>query len=275
MREAIPLGLQNFQVLRELGQNIVETDTVPGEPAHASFISLARHNTPQETGTRGEFPAPTAQRSSSTVSRTTPKSPQVSSTQPKSTPSTSSSDSPSTPGRGEERQVIAAGPSREIDRQNDDYIGVCPSCRQLRLDLDRIFECEVVAGVIRPGPTSRAAVIRPGPASRVSARIAPDLNMNLISKVSAEKWNLDIESHTEAEGNATVDFVNGESARIMGTVSFNWNSHKSTLHQPPFTVHCAVCDYYQPLLVFGRPFLARKEHYWKLDGPETSKSGVA
>jgi hypothetical protein len=69
-------------------------------------------------------------------------------------------------------------------------------------------------------------------------------------------------------------FTNGERRKSCGEVVIYWS--EGVRNRKPFRVRCLVYEHGIRDLIFGKPFLARKRHYWgRGDGVEVEKRQVS
>ncbi len=74
-----------------------------------------------------------------------------------------------------------------------------------------------------------------------------------------------LEDKKKESNESWIDFGNDQKERKVGTVALRWG-YGLMQHRKSFTVHCWVCVYDIRKLVFGRPFVEKKNHYKNGDG---------
>ena len=85
----------------------------------------------------------------------------------------------------------------------------------------------------------------------------------MVSIAYAIKFGLDIEYMDEDHElfrRSKIDFGGGEVGRIVGEVTLQWRG-AGQLSKTPFSVHCYVFEHGSRDVVFGVPFIGKRDHY--------------
>jgi hypothetical protein len=144
------------------------------------------------------------------------------------------------------RNPKTSTPNPESSNRSN-YITVRPSSYLLHLDPSHSVQSE--SGYINKG-------LNP-----VTAIIDPEFGENLISQALATRLDLHVEPLEENE-EVFVNFGDGSQERSIGAAVILWGKGPSS-HRPPFKVRCLVCVHDIRPLVFGQPFLERRNFYWE------------
>lgn len=150
--------------------------------------------------------------------------------------------------RAETSQATIASPPGDSD-----FLAVHEDSNLLVLDPSTEHPAESGFVLTQSGPKS------------VVAKIDESLGANLITQSFAIAHNLDIKPLDAAQDAAEgmrVQIGAGEIEQCVGKVKLRWCS-SSDKSRRQFSVHCWVCVHGVEIgdLVFGRPFLIKKEHY--------------
>ncbi|OBT64739.1 hypothetical protein VE03_05857 [Pseudogymnoascus sp. 23342-1-I1] len=102
-----------------------------------------------------------------------------------------------------------------------------------------------------------------GPVS-TTALVDSDFGANLISQSYAVRLGLEIEeldaNEQESDG-VWIDFGDGQRQRAVGKLCLKWNNGLLP-SKVSFSVHCWVCEHNVRNVVFGKPFIEKRNHYW-------------
>lgn len=154
-------------------------------------------------------------------------------------------------------------PGGALHWNEGDYIAVRPSDRVLHLSPS--LDYQIVEGYVN------------SKTSPTSANTCYDITENIISELYAAQLGLQIyycESNDDNHADISVmerdiereiDFGNGDIHPVIGSTFFNWNDSPQANGLRPLKVTCLVSRYVplQTQLVFGQPFLRKREHYWR------------
>jgi hypothetical protein len=141
---------------------------------------------------------------------------------------------------------VLPGPSTQ-----GDFIGTYSSSYLLHLNPHHTFTAE--SGFINT-PT--------GPIS-ATALVDNDFEGNFISQAYAVRLGLtiqELEDEEEGSKESWIDFGDGQRERKVGTVALRWGDGLMPDGRS-FSVHCWVCVHDIRNLVFGRPFVEKRNHY--------------
>lgn len=132
-----------------------------------------------------------------------------------------------------------------------DFINVYENSNLLNLNPSHQFLAEPGYIATPTGPVSTAALVD------------SDLGANIISQSYAVRLGLEIEEldANEEEGDgAWIDFGDGQRQRAVGKVRLEW-SDGLLPSKVSFSVHCWVCEHNVRNIVFGKPFIRKRNHY--------------
>jgi len=135
---------------------------------------------------------------------------------------------------------------RTIAELEEDFISVGPKSNLLRLDPNR-----PLSSIQGYANTDKAAV-------SITVILDKALDYNLISLSGVLRLGLQMEPPDDEE---PVSFLteSGEK-RSCGKVDIRWS--EGLRNHKPFRVRCLVYEHDVRPLIFGRPFLERRRHYW-------------
>lgn len=136
-----------------------------------------------------------------------------------------------------------------------DFVGVYENSHLLNLNPSHNFFAESGYITTPAGPVAATALLD------------SDFNANLISQSNAVRLGLDIEeldADEEETERTWIDFGDGQRQRAVGKVRLEWNDGLSP-SKASFSVQCWVCVHNVRNLVFGKPFISKKDHYWNRD----------
>lgn len=154
-------------------------------------------------------------------------------------------------------------PGGALHLDEGDYIAVRPSDRVLHLSPS--LDYQIVEGYVN------------SKTSPTSANTCYDITENIISELYAAQLGLQIfycetddDNHAdigtmERDIEREIDFGNGDVRPVIGSTCFDWKDSPQANGLRPLKVTCLVSRYVplQTQLVFGQPFLRRREHYWR------------
>ncbi|CAG8955932.1 hypothetical protein HYFRA_00008785 [Hymenoscyphus fraxineus] len=135
---------------------------------------------------------------------------------------------------------------------NFDYMAVRPSENFLRMNPEQASS--VITGYLD------------GNDNPIKARLNRDFSENIIWENLAVRLGLHIE-HDEDDDQREIEFVGinkGSRQKVRGRVSFSWNGGSGRYRIP---VTCLVCEHCPFELVFGSPFISRREYHLR-GGPK-------
>jgi len=163
-----------------------------------------------------------------------------------------------TSGQSSPVQQEAAGPS---SRDEEDFISVRQKSYLLRLNSDSGRQAKPIPGYIH---TDTRSIF-------VTALLDAALDYNVISLAQVQNWGLELEPPDD-EDPVWFQFEDSEKWKSCGRVIITWS--KGVAHLKPLRVRCMVYEHNIRDLVFGKPFLERRKHYWGNDGVEVEESKV-
>lgn len=232
------------EALLQLGHSVVETGAIPKTPISRPPNQRHREDGPQPQRTGTSDPPPTA---TDNIHRSP--TPSLKSDVGSDASSLSFERAWTVPGYESERSSVVL--SR---RQKSNYeIGIGEQVVASTLHINTEGFTTGTTGYIK---TSE------GTLTRIIAKVAEDLERNLISIVEARRLDLEVQPVEPGE-KVSVDFGGTTKEQTIGTVAFLWRkSPEETGHPPPLRIQCGVCESSQLSLVFGRPFLEAKSRYW-------------
>jgi hypothetical protein len=145
-----------------------------------------------------------------------------------------------------------AAASQHSQSSQGDFINVYEN--SYFLDLNPSHQLIAEAGyIITPkGPVSTTALID------------PSLGENLLSQSYAIRLGLDIndlDAEEEIDG-PWVNFEDGQRQRPIGQLRLEWNDGLLA-SKVSFSVHCWVFEHHMRNVVFGEPFIRKRNHYRK------------
>jgi hypothetical protein len=161
-----------------------------------------------------------------------------------------------TSGQSSPVQQEAAGPS---SRDEEDFISVRQKSYLLRLNSDSGRQAKPIPGYIH---TDTRSIF-------VTALLDAALDYNVISLAQVQNWGLELEPPDD-EDPVWFQFEDSEKWKSCGRVIITWS--KGVAHLKPLRVRCMVYEHNIRDLVFGKPFLERRKHYWGNDGVEVEES---
>ena len=141
--------------------------------------------------------------------------------------------------------------SHHIPSAQDDFISVYENSYLLNLNPSHQFLAESGYIATPTGPVSTAALVD------------SDFGANLISQSYAARLGLEIEeldANEQESGGVWIDFGDGQRQRAVGKLSLNWNDGLLP-SKVSFSVHCWVCEHNARNIVFGEPFIRKRNHY--------------
>jgi hypothetical protein len=155
-------------------------------------------------------------------------------------------------------QQEVASPS---SRDEEDFISVQPKSYLLGLNSDFGQKAQPIPGYIH---TDTRTIF-------VTALLDAALDYNVISLAQVQSWGLELEPPDD-EDPVWFQFENDEKWKSYGVVVITWS--EGAAHLKPFRVRCLVYEHNIRGLIFGKPFLEKREHYWRHDGVEVEESKV-
>lgn len=106
-------------------------------------------------------------------------------------------------------------------------------------------------------------IVTPLGAVSTTALVDSDFGANLISQSYAIRLGLEIEeldaNEQESDG-VWIDFGDGQRQRAVGKLSLNWNDGLLS-SKVSFSVHCSVFEHNVRNVVFGEPFIRKRNYY--------------
>lgn len=106
-------------------------------------------------------------------------------------------------------------------------------------------------------------IVTPLEAISTTALVDSNFGASLISQSYAVRLGLEIEeldaNEQESDG-VWVDFGDGQRQRAVGKLSLNWNDGLLS-SKVSFSVHCWVFEHSSRNVVFGEPFIRKRNHY--------------
>jgi hypothetical protein len=135
---------------------------------------------------------------------------------------------------------------RTIAELEEDFILVGPKSNLLRLDPNRPLSS--IQGYVN---TDKAAV-------SITVILDKALDYNLISLTGVQRLGLQMEPPDDEEP-VSFQTESGEK-RSCGKVDIRWS--EGLRNHKPFRVRCLVYEHDVRPVIFGRPFLERRRHYW-------------
>jgi hypothetical protein len=167
----------------------------------------------------------------------------------------------SDPGEGPSTLNIEHGEESPVSSPTDadgDFISVHKTKRRIRFN--PATHHETISGCI---PKASGGVVQ------IKASLDPKLPENIISLALAIKLGLPIDLYDSDYDKARdwkwirIGDAHGHERKSRGTVTLKWSQGASVNHVP-LKVHCWVYeDEEEHVLVFGKPFLNKRRHYWK------------
>ena len=290
----------------ELAGSLIENDTVPGYPSLSPFPSSTRNTNTQNndqpehssSGSRLHRMISISSRASEWTSATSlepyihsvknteteestrhksnkslPTSiPPIRGLKPQRPPVASSSsvavDVPIQPSPDETSELDIT-PNQELEpttsmlpgpptQTQGDFIGTYSSSFLLHLNPHHTFTAET------------GYIYTPTGAISATALVDKDFEGNFISQAYAVRLGLEIselEDEEDGVNESWIDFGDGQRQRKVGTVTLRWGDALMP-DRKSFPVHCWVCVHDIRNLVFGRPFVEKRNHYLKRTGRE-------
>jgi hypothetical protein len=138
-----------------------------------------------------------------------------------------------------------------ISKVDEDFVSVGPKSYLLQLNSTR------------PMIPTQGYVNIDHRAISITALLDKTLDHNLISLARVQRLGLEMEPPDD-EDPVYFHFENGEKRKGCGQVVILWS--EGVQYRKPFRVRCVVYEHDIRPLVFGKPFLERKRHYWGGDG---------
>ncbi len=163
-----------------------------------------------------------------------------------------------TSGRSSPVQQEVAGPR---SKDKEDYISVRPKSYLLELNSDSGQKAWPIPGYIH---TDKRKIF-------VTALLDTALDYNVVSLAQVKGWGLEPEPPDD-EDHVWCHFVSGEKWRSCGSVFITWSD--GAAHLKSLRVRCLIYEHNIRDLIFGKPFLNKREYYWKRDGVEVEESKV-
>jgi hypothetical protein len=155
------------------------------------------------------------------------------------------------------QQEIAVPRSRD----EEDFISVRSKSYLLELNSEFGQQAKPIPGYIH---TDTSKIF-------VTALLDAALDYNVISLAQVRSWGIELEPPDD-EDHVWFQFENGEKWKSFGVVVITWS--EGAAHLKPLRVRCLVYEHNIRDLIFGKPFLEKREYYRRRDGVEVKESKV-
>jgi hypothetical protein len=155
-------------------------------------------------------------------------------------------------------QQEVAGPS---SRDEEDFISVRPKSYLLGLNSGSGQQAKPIPGYIH---TDTRKIF-------VTALLETELDYNVVSLAQVQGWGLELEPPDD-EDPVWFQFGNGEKWKSYGVVVITWS--EGAAHLKPLRYRCLVYEHNIRGLLFGKPFLEKRDYYRRRDGVEVEESKV-